>query len=696
MPEPATPTTRTPHNAQAPRPAQAAHESHGPGSPTPARGRGSILGVIFSPRGELTGAIIAGAFLLAGFVWHVLLKNEALSWLVWTSLGVGMVFGVRAAWQAIAQWRIDIDVLMIVGAGLAAYIGHPEEGALLLFLFTLAGALEELAMQRTKREVEALNKLMPVEAIVLRGGEWVEADPESLSPGEIVKVRPGERVPTDAVVITGTTSFDQSAITGESMPRAVGVGDELYAGTINTDDPIEARVLRPVRESSLQRILNLVTQASEQREPVQRIIDRVSEPYALGVMGLSFTVLVTWWLALGRPWADALYTAITLLIVASPCALVIATPTATLAAIARAARAGLLFKGGQAIERLATIGAICFDKTGTLTMGRPQVYEIQPVAWSEMPRLLGIAAGLEADSTHPIAAAVRDSSAKHGVAPAQITELGHVTGRGIQGVIGAGRVRLGSYAFAEELIPTCLRARVRELLEQAQGRGHVAIVVAHQSPDLPAEGEAAVILMSDPPRPGAHELTKQLHELGIRPARMLTGDNRRTAERVAASLGLDQVDAELLPEGKVEIVRRMRDDRKHTGVKYPGVALMGDGVNDAPALAAADLAIGMGAIGSDAALESSDVVLLAEHLGVVPWGIELARRTRTIVKANLVFAMGVIVLMSLATLVGSLIARSVPLSLGVLAHEGGTILVVANSLRLLFVPDPRSAGQKNT
>ncbi|MBL8759923.1 MAG: cation-translocating P-type ATPase [Phycisphaerae bacterium] len=673
--------------AGTPHPVRATHEA----SP---RSGGSLLGFLVSPKGELAGAIVAGAFLLAGAVFHTLLKREDAEWLVWVSLSVGMVYGLRAAWQAVAQWRIDIDVLMIVGAGLAAYIGHPEEGALLLFLFTLAGALEELAMQRTKREVEALNKLMPVDAIVRREGQWVEADPDSLVPGEVIKVRPGERVPTDAVVTSGATSFDQSAITGESMPRGVEEGDELYAGTINTDAPVEARVLRPVRESSLQKILNLVTQAAEQREPVQRIIDRVSEPYALGVMGISFAVLMVWWLALGRAWSDALYTSITLLIVASPCALVIATPTATLAAIARAARAGLLFKGGQAIERLSTIGAICFDKTGTLTMGRPQVYEIQPVAWSDPARLLSIAAGLEADSTHPIAAAVRDAASKRGASPATIGELGHITGKGISGAMGAARVRLGSYPFAEELIPICLRARVRELLEQAQGRGHVAIVAAHESPDLPAGGEAAVILMADPPRPGAHEITKQLHELGVRPARMLTGDNRRTAERVAAALGIDQVDAELLPENKVEIVRRMRDERKHAGMKYPGVALMGDGVNDAPALAAADLAIGMGAIGSDAALESSDVVLLAEHLSVVPWGVELARRTRTIVKANLVFALGVIVLMSIATLVGSLLGRGVPLSIGVLAHEGGTILVVANSLRLLLVPSPRTTPQR--
>jgi len=648
---------------------------------------------LFSSRAELVSAIAAGVLLLAGYVLDGVFKFEPGSWLVWASLILGMLYGGRAAIESLREARFDIDVLMVVGAGVAAWISRPPyEGALLLFLFVLSGALEDRAMARTKREVEALHKLMPAEAIVQRDGEWVTVAPESLVVGDRIRIRPGDRVPTDARLLSGRTSVDQSAITGESMPREVEAGDELYAGTINTDDPVEAEVLRPVSESSLARILNLVTQAREQREPVQRMIDRLSQPYALGVMGVSTAVCLVWWLGFKVPLTGsaegpgALYTAITLLIVASPCALIIATPTATLSAIARGARAGVLFKGGQAIERLANTGAVCFDKTGTLTFGRPRVYEVHPVAWSDGAELLAIAAGIEGQSSHPIAGAIREVAALREIAPVEVTDYDHVAGRGVAAKYHGCPVRLGSYRFTEELIPVCFRNRVREVLEKIQERGHLGVVVVHACPEKAGGGEAAVIIMADTVRPGARTLVDELHALDIRPVRMLTGDNRLTAERVAASLGLDAVDAELLPQDKVEIVRSMKAG---TG----GVTVIGDGVNDAPALAAADASVAIGSIGSEAALESADIVLLSDDLAVVPWAIHLSRRARAIVKANLVFAVSVIVVMGAATLVGSRTGHPVPLSLGVLAHEGGTLLVVFNSLRLLWARSPENGAR---
>lgn len=608
--------------------------------------------------------------------------------LVWASLAVGMFFGVRAAWDALRGGKVDIDVLMVVGAGLAAWIGHPEEGAMLLFLFTLAGALEELAMERTQREVSALHAMMPSAALRLGpSGAWERVPAEDLRAGDRVRVLPGERIPTDAVLRLGSTTVDQSAITGESMPREVTAGDQLFAGTINVDDPVEAEVVRPVSESSLAKILHLVTAAREQREPVQRTIDRLSQPYSLGVMGLSVLVVLGWRYGLGREWSEAAYTAITFLIVCSPCALVIATPTATLAAIARGAREGVLFKGGQSIERLARIGSVCFDKTGTLTFGRPKLYEVHPVAWSDGRELLALAAGLEAHSTHPIAAAVREAAAARGVGPAEIESVDHTAGRGMAGRYRGCPVRLGSYRFTEELIPVCFRNRVQELLAKIQDRGHIGVVVAHACPEKDGGGEVAVLIMADAVRPGAGELVERLHALGVRPVRMLTGDNRRTAERVAASLNLDRVDAEMLPGDKLDAVAKMKRDAEEEarrgGRGYRGVAVIGDGVNDAPALAAADVAVAIGSIGSDAALESADIVLLSDDLASVPWAVALARRTRATVSANLSFALGVIVLMGLWTLAGSAWGSPVPIWLGVLAHEGGTILVVANSLRLL-------------
>lgn len=660
----------------------------------------SLLDRLYSTHGELWSSILAGVLLLAALFCWLADKHAAAAALQWISLGLGLIHGTRAAWLALAERKVDIDVLMVVGAVVAAAIGHPGEGALLLFLFVLAGALEELAMQRTQREVEALHALLPTEALVLRDGQWLDVEPADLKVGERIKVRPGQRVPTDAIVVQGRSSLDQSAITGESIPRAVDVGDEIYAGTINSDDTLEATVSKAASESSLQRVLALVTQAREQREPVQRAIDRFSEPYALGVMAVAAAVFFVWWLALGRPLDSSVMTAITVLIVASPCALVIATPTATLAAIARGARGGVLFKGGQAIQRLANIGAVCFDKTGTLTFGKPRLARIIPAAWSDGNELLAVAAALEADSTHPIATAIKDAATAQGITPTTLDQIDHTAGRGLSGVQtidGVARaVRLGSMKHVEPATPQCLKNHVRQTLEGIQQRGQIGVVVAREGSDNPVApdaGQAAVLVLSDAVRPGAQTLVRELHALDVRPVRMLTGDNRFTAASVAKQLDLDRFDAELMPQDKLNAVAQMKDEQRARAKGKPprGVAVIGDGVNDAPALAAADLGIAIGSIGSDAALESADIVLLSDELSAVPWAVRLARRARQTVIANLTIAIGIIVLMAIATLIGSYFNRPVPLGIGVLAHEGGTLLVVANSLRLLVFPAWKAA-----
>ncbi|MFZ4574800.1 MAG: heavy metal translocating P-type ATPase, partial [Phycisphaerales bacterium] len=425
--------------------------------------------------------------------------------------------------------------------------------------------------------------------------------------------------------------------------------------------------------------------AAAQRAPVQRTIDRLGQPYAVGVMLLSIAVVAVWWLVFKVPLIGtdatrgALYTGITLLIVASPCALVIATPTATLAAISRAARGGVLFKGGQSLQRLARVNALCFDKTGTLTYGRPRLYEVHPVAWSDGKELLAIAAGLEADSTHPIAAAIRDAAAIRSIAPAAISDIDHVVAKGIEGRAGDCPVRLGRFSFVEPLIPVCFRNRAREVLERIQERGHVAVTVAQDCTHHDGGGQVAVLIMADSVRPGAGELVESLHAIGVRPVRMLTGDNQLTAKRVAESLKLDAFDADLLPEDKLRIIREMREAG---GLR---VGVIGDGVNDAPALASADASIAIGGIGAAAALESADSVLLTDDLRAIPWVISLARRASRVIAFNVWFALSAILVMITATLVGSRTGMHVPMSAGVLAHEGGTILVVLNSLRLLFV-----------
>ncbi len=617
-------------------------------------------------------------------LWLVLVRIAGLAMfepLCWASLAIGLVYGARTSAGALRGGVINIDVLMVVAAILAAGVGHPEEGALLLFLFVLSGSLESLAMERTKRDVRALHALAPTAADVWRDGQWRSCSPADLGIGERIRISAGAVVPVDARVERGRSSLDQASLTGESVPRTVTPGDEVFAGTINLGNPIEAEVLRPERESSLQRVLDLVTRAQAQREPIQRFIDSFSQPYAIGVFVATGVVFAIWAGVIGRAVSDAAYVAVTFLIVASPCALIIATPTATLAAISRAARQGVLFKGGQSIERLARIRAVCLDKTGTLTQGRPALEAIDIIAGeADETWILSAARTLEAGSTHPVATAIIAAANQRNTPDLQADDLTADAGLGVHGVIDGLSIRIGSAAYVREFIAgqwrDLLDTKFRALHEQ--GRIGAAIAWGGETPG------AAVLVMSDPVRDAAADFVRDMHALGVRPIRMLTGDADTAAERIATQLGLDAWDANLKPEDKVRLVEQTRDTVRAASPRA-GVGFVGDGVNDAPALAAADVSIAIGTIGSDAAMESADIVLLSDDLRRVPWAIDLSRRCRMVIVANLTLALTVIIAMSLATLIGSLVHRPVPLGIGVLAHEGGTVLVVANSLRLLLL-----------
>lgn len=632
---------------------------------------------------ELVAAVLAGVLLAVGFAMMRLIEGGTEpagggslhapatpgEWLVWSSLAIGMIYGGRAALEALRDLQFNIDVLMVLGAGLAAWLGHAEEGALLLFLFVLSGALEDLAMKRTTSAVSALNSMIPTETRVQRGGQWVSIKPDEAAIDEIVLVRPGERVPTDGVVSSGATELNQASLTGESQPRPVAQGDEVFAGTINESHPIEVRVTRIASDSSLQRVLNLVLSAQERRQPVQQLIDRLSMPYSVSVVVVCLAVLAVLHFGLGRVWSEAAYTSITLLIVASPCALIIATPTATLSSISRAARAGVLFKGGESIERLASFRCVALDKTGTLTMGRPRVQEVHPVAWSDTDTLLALAAGLEQGSTHPFAQTIIEEAERCGVEPIVCDHPSFQPGFGVSGVHEGSEVRLGRFAHVRDLMPICLHARVQEVMKDLHNRGTLAVALAWRD-------QAGVFVLRDEPRPGGEDMVREFHELGVRPIVMLTGDVAAVAERLSARLGLDAHHAELHPDEKLKFVETMRAEHGSVGV-------VGDGVNDAPSLAASDAGIAIGGIGSDAALETADVVLMNEDLRAVTWAVRLARKTRRTIQANLAFALGAILLLAVGTLFGW-----INLSLGVLGHEGGTLLVVANGLRLLIYPAP--------
>lgn len=457
----------------------------------------------------------------------------------------------------------------------------------------------------------------------------------------------------------------------------------MYAGTINLDNPIQLTIAKPASESSVQRILRMVLSAQAEREPIQRVIDRLGQPYAIGVVLLSLLVFFVWWLGLGRPlWSTgeaggsaALTTAITLLIVASPCALVIATPTATLSAISRAARNGVLFKGGQAIDRLARLAALCVDKTGTLTQGRPSVIAVQSLDPADEPWLLSAAAALEEGSTHPIAQAIRSAHHQRSLAPMHAATIDFVPAQGLRGRINDQPSALGTLALVGPSVSPAHHGTLSAWLDEARDAGHIAVAIAFGQ-------RAGVITLADDLRPSAPEAIAELHRLGVRPIHMLTGDNERTARSIAARLDLDGWNAELHPEHKVEHLRGIVSEVRRVRGAHAGIGVMGDGVNDAPALALADVSIAIGTIGSAAAMESADIVLLRDDLRQVPWALVLARRTRRIIAFNLSLAMGIIVLMGLATLTVSWLGGEIPLPLAVIAHEGGTLLVVANSLRL--------------
>jgi Cd2+/Zn2+-exporting ATPase len=657
----------------------------------------SNLARLFSDDWQLPIAMGTGVALLVGYSLQVLVDQSMGRWsvgfhgvghaLVWVSLALGAIHGVKAAWESIRELQPNIDVLMVVGAGLAAMIGHPGEGALLLFMFTLAGALEHRAMAKARDAVSRLHKLMPEEALRRvdngdgAGERWLPVKPAELAAGDVVLVRAGETVPADGDVIDGHSTVDQSTLTGESLPRAVDAGHGVFAGTMNQNGALTVRVTRPVHESSLQRILELVIEAQGQRQPLQRVIDRFSTPYTIGVF--CFATLVLAYFGLVHQvdgermlFSDAAYRAITLLIVASPCALVIATPTATLCGLNRAARAGLLVKGGEALERLARVHTVAVDKTGTLTAGELRVVAVHAIDGADVEMLLPVARAMEERSTHPIAVAIAAYAHERGAVAADIKGFEMLAGKGISATSGGEPAEIGTVEFVAPRLGDAMRERVEAIIGEVRERG--AISAAMRWGD-----RGAVFELADTERRGADTFVQEMRLAGVNRVVMLTGDHRVIAERLAKRLGIDEVHADLLPEEKVDRLREIRE-AMHATYGDGGLAVIGDGVNDAPALAMADVGLAMGGVGADATMETADAVILNDDLLVAPWGFRLARRARLVMFVNLWFALAVITALATFALLGV-----IPMGVGVIGHEGSTLLVVANSLQLLAFAGPR-------
>lgn len=660
--------------------AQGQHEGHNhKDGQDHAHSHGGILGA----NSELLFSLACGLLLLIGFAIEKLglLAND---W-VPTSLYVaaylfGGWFTLREAIENIKLKRFEIDTLMLVAAAGSAALGAWAEGALLLFLFSLGHALEHYAMGRAKRAIEALAKLAPETARVVKDGKVTEVQVESLIPGDVVVVRPNDRMPADGFVVKGTSSVDQAPVTGESIPvDKLPVGDRalarvrpdsvemqsrVFAGTINGSGAMEVEVTRRSGESALARVVKMVSEAETRKSPTQRFTDKFERVFVPAVLILAVLLLFSW-VVIDEPFRDSFYRAMAVLVAASPCALAIATPSAVLAGIARAARGGVLIKGGAPLEELGMVRAIAFDKTGTLTEGKPRITDIKVMQGSTEQELLQVAVAVEALSDHPLAAAiVRDGNARLGEVPVPVaTDLANFTGSGVQARVNGLNVWIGkAEMFGTGGIST-LTAEAQSAIDELRNVGRTTMAVRLGDRDI------GVIGLMDTPRPEAREALDKLRSLGIQRMIMISGDHQTVAQAVATDVGLDDAWGNLMPDDKVKAIRQLKDTER--------VAMVGDGVNDAPAMASASVGIAMGAASSDVALETADVALMSEDLRQVAFSVALSRRTRSVIRQNVYVSLGVVAVLVPATVMGLGIGPAVAV------HEGSTLLVVFNALRLL-------------
>lgn len=637
-------------------------------APTAAGVPEEVSGGWYTRNRELAWSFLGGLLLAvawAGERWLGLPRGVAIPlYAVSYALGGGDL--VRHWVGALRKGRLsfDIDLLMLLAAIGAAALGNWAEGAFLLFLFSLAHALEHYALGRARNAIRALSALTPAIARVQRGGTSVEVPVEAVAAGEVVLVRPAERIPVDGLVQSGRSTVNQAPITGESVPVEKAVGSEVFAGTVNGEGALEVKTTRAVGDRTLDRVVKLVEEAQTQKAPTQRFTERFERIFVPAVLVADVALILVPPLIGAWDWSTSFYRGMALLVAASPCALALGTPAAVLAGIAQAARRGVLIKGGAHLESLGRLRALAFDKTGTLTEGRPEVTDLAPTEGVAEAGLLRVAAAVERLSQHPLATAVVRSAEARGLELPAAGELMSLTARGVRSSVEGRVVEIGNLRLWEEAgvpVPATIRGQVERL--QAQGRS--VMVVRHGDVWLGSIG------MADRLRPATPEVLKRLRAVGLQRLVMLTGDNRGVAEQVGAEAGVDEVRAELLPEDKVTVMKQLL-------AAHGQVAMVGDGINDAPALAHATVGIAMGAAGTAVALETADVALMADDLSTLPFAVGLSRQASSIIRQNLLLSLAVIALLVLASTTGFF-----GIGAAVLVHEGSSLVVIANALRLL-------------
>lgn len=565
--------------------------------------------------------------------------------------------------------RVTIDFLMILAAIGAAAIGDWAEGAILLFLFSLSHALEHFVLGRTRRAIRALMQLTPDEALVWRDGKELTIPVDTLVIGDTVIVQPSARIPADGNITLGTTSVDQSPMTGESVPVDKQLGDPVFAGTLNLQGLVQIQVTRISSETTLARMVKLVEEAQSERAASEQFTDWFGQRYTWLVLTGSMAILWGGVLILNEPFAKAFYRAMTVLVVGSPCAVVISIPAAILSAITSAARGGVLFKGGSHLERAALLKTMAFDKTGTLTLGRPRLVDAVATAGISETDLICAGASLEKHSEHPLARAVVEAAISRGITVTEAESVNAVVGSGIEGIWQGKRLRAGKLSWFRDQ-GLALDADLSQKADSFLSAGKTVIGIGDETRVW------GLLAVADALRPTAAAAIKELRELGLSPLVMLSGDHPKVAGQIAGELGME-FQGGLLPEDKLRFIETMRKE-------HGSIGMIGDGMNDAPSLAAADVGFSLGGAGTDVALETADIVLLADDLRRLPYAIALARRTQQIIRQNLILAFSVMGGLLVATMLTTL-----PLPLAVVGHEGSTVAVILNGLRLLAFPKPK-------
>ena len=609
---------------------------------------------------QLAAATLCGIFGLCGYFLQVpalSLGSYLLAYLA------GSWFTAQEVWERLQKRAIDVHFLMLAVAAGSACIGAWGEGAMLLFLFSFSGALEHFALGRTRREIRSLFREAPkVATLVDDHGNESSIELGKITRGMRLLIKPGTQFPVDAEILKGQTAADESNLTGEAAPVAKGIGDTVLAGTMNLWGAVEASALRPASQSALQKIIHLIREAQHQKAPAQQFTDKFSTYYTYIVLGLSLLMFFVWWLGFNYPafaGKGAFYKTMTLLVVASPCALVLSIPSAVLAAIAWSARHGILFRGGAAVEKLASVTVVALDKTGTLTTGELRVEKIESIPPGREREVAELAYSLERFSTHPLARAITRYGKQQELCAQEFEQFESVTGQGLKGRRNGTECLLGR----RDWLAKGERASLMHAVSQTDA-GFSETWVAHN-------GLLGRIVLRDDIRPQAKQVLEELRQEGLRPV-VLTGDRKTSADHLSSELKIEDVRAELKPEQKLAVIREMTEQGQR-------VAMVGDGVNDAPSLAAAHIGVAMGARGADAALEQADVVLMHDRLENFLAAFRLSQRARRIIRQNLLISLGTVVVLVTFAMIGK-----IPLTLGVVGHEGSTVVVVMNSLRLLF------------